>query len=70
MCMNSVNQSIGRSIRHARDYAAIILIDCRYRQERVLAQLPIWIRNSLRDASTIGMVAEILKEFYLGKANV
>ena len=29
LCMRAVNQSIGRSIRHAKDYAAIILVDQR-----------------------------------------
>lgn len=34
ICMNSVNQSIGRAIRHIADYAAIILIDHRYTEKR------------------------------------
>jgi len=30
LCMKAVNQSIGRSVRHAKDYATIVLIDQRY----------------------------------------
>ena len=44
MCMRAVNQSIGRAIRHERDYAAILLLDHRY--SRVVAKLPGWIRDA------------------------
>lgn len=30
MCMNAVNQCVGRVVRHAGDYAAIVLADARY----------------------------------------
>ena len=35
ICMRAVNQSIGRSIRHAGDYASILLVDERYQDEQV-----------------------------------
>ena len=39
MCMRVVNQSIGRAIRHAGDFAAIVLLDTRFAQDRIRAQV-------------------------------
>lgn len=61
--MRAVNQSIGRSIRHANDYAAIILIDARYRQQRIQSQLPQWVRRSLRTVDRFPELAEQLDAF-------
>jgi chromosome transmission fidelity protein 1 len=68
ICMNSVNQSIGRSIRHAGDYAAILLIDQRYKQSRIVAQLPLWIRRSVVDAGSLREATDALSAFYQRKA--
>lgn len=52
-CMRSINQSIGRAIRHANDYGAILLFDSRWekkeggRGEELRGLLPGWIRESL-----------------------
>ena len=47
LCMKAVNQSIGRSIRHRGDYAAILLLDERYTQPRIRGKLPGWIVEGL-----------------------
>ena len=46
-CMRAVNQSVGRAIRHKGDYAAIIMVDKRFGNERVQSKLPGWIRDGL-----------------------
>ena len=48
-CMRSVNQSIGRAIRHKCDFAGILLLDRRYAVSdgRIQGKLPGWIRQGL-----------------------
>lgn len=46
-CMRAVNQSVGRAIRHKEDYAAILMIDKRFSNQRVQEKLPGWIREGL-----------------------
>lgn len=48
LCMRAVNQSIGRAIRHANDYATILLVDQRYATDRISQKLPQWIGKDLR----------------------
>lgn len=45
MCMRSVNQAIGRVIRHRNDWAGIVLMDGRYDQSRIRSKLPGWIKD-------------------------
>ncbi|KAL9185408.1 LOW QUALITY PROTEIN: hypothetical protein ACHAXT_003185 [Thalassiosira profunda] len=46
LCMRTVNQSVGRAIRHANDYAAIVLADFRYASDtRIWRGLPQWLRR-------------------------
>jgi chromosome transmission fidelity protein 1 len=54
MCMKAVNQSIGRAIRHSADYACVVLLDRRYLQDQLRAQLPGWILRSLQVAASSG----------------
>ena len=46
ICMRSVNQAIGRAIRHKNDWASILLLDARYAGSRIHAKLPGWIKAS------------------------
>lgn len=46
ICMRAVNQSVGRAIRHAKDYAAIVLMDQRYTaDQRIWSGLPNWLKK-------------------------
>ncbi|KAJ1640555.1 helicase C-terminal domain-containing protein, partial [Pavlovales sp. CCMP2436] len=64
LCMRAVNQSIGRVIRHAADYAAIVLLDARYEQPRVQSKLPAWIRQSLGARKSAAAAAVAMREFF------
>ncbi|KAL9031211.1 MAG: hypothetical protein Q9196_000747 [Gyalolechia fulgens] len=44
-CMRAVNQSIGRAIRHQKDFASILLLDRRYSTPRISNKLPGWIKQ-------------------------
>lgn len=68
LCMRSVNQSIGRCLRHARDHAAIVLVDDRYSTPVVRQQLPKWI-DPARVRRCSGMFGDTLRgvrEFFAG----
>jgi len=67
LCMNAVNQSIGRAIRHQRDWASLILVDTRYSLPRIQHKLPSWISSGVKVTGTFGATMKTLGEFYRGK---
>ncbi|CAL1712032.1 unnamed protein product [Somion occarium] len=67
MCMNAVNQSIGRAIRHKDDWASLVLIDGRYSSPRIRSKLPKWIGESLIITETFGEVMKEMGRFYREK---
>lgn len=67
MCMNAVNQSIGRAIRHQGDWAALVLVDTRYSSPRIQRKLPSWIASGVKVTDTFGLTMKALGEFYKGK---
>ena len=42
-CIKSINQTIGRSIRHYNDYSIIIFTDIRFKKEKIIKKLPKWL---------------------------
>lgn len=70
MCMNAVNQSIGRAIRHQGDWATLVLLDRRYANPAVRNKLPKWIGGGLTVADTYGRVIKELGAFYRQKNSV
>jgi len=67
LCMRAVNQSIGRAIRHANDYACILLIDRRYASHRIRTKLPRWIGDDLVVAQDYSTVARGVAGFFKDK---
>lgn len=55
--MNKVNQAIGRAIRHADDYAAVVLMDIRYK--RFTSKLSPWINSKLKILNCCQTLEEI-----------
>ncbi|KAI0050362.1 DNA repair helicase [Auriscalpium vulgare] len=67
MCMNAVNQSIGRAIRHKGDWATLVLIDSRYQSEKIAKKLPGWIGKTLVSPATFGQAVKATSQFVSGK---
>ncbi len=60
----SVNQAVGRVIRHKDDYGAIVLLDKRYPTPAVIARLPGWIRSRVTQPPTATTVVTELQQFF------
>jgi len=67
LCMNAGNQSIGRAIRHQRDWASLVLVDTRYSLPGIQRKLPSWISSSVKVTDTFGATMKALGEFYRDK---
>ncbi|EAN77776.1 DNA repair helicase, putative [Trypanosoma brucei brucei TREU927] len=66
LCMRSVNQSIGRCIRHASDYAAVILLDARYVERRdIRRRIPSWMQPSIHVAQNFGDCFRRVRDFFI-----
>ncbi|KAJ2961754.1 hypothetical protein NQZ79_g2978 [Umbelopsis isabellina] len=64
LCMRSVNQSIGRAIRHRNDFATVILLDDRYNTPRIKKKLPGWFRESVSECQNFGQVMSKTSNFF------
>ncbi|CCM02979.1 uncharacterized protein FIBRA_05094 [Fibroporia radiculosa] len=67
MCMNAVNQSIGRAIRHRGDWASLILVDSRYTLPRIREKLPKWIGQGTLVTDGFGQAIKEMARFYREK---
>jgi len=67
MCMNSVNQSIGRAIRHKNDWSMLVLVDTRYQSEKIHSKLPGWIGKSLVMTQSFGQAIKTASQFFARK---
>jgi chromosome transmission fidelity protein 1 len=70
LCMNAVNQCVGRAIRHVEDFAAIVLVDARYccggsLRNETMEKLPRWVTRQWHECSdNFGSALRTLIQFY------
>jgi len=64
ICMKAVNQSVGRAIRHANDYAAIYLLDKRYATENIKQKLSLWVRKRIQQEHSVSTVLKKTSSFF------
>ncbi|GMM54635.1 DNA helicase [Maudiozyma humilis] len=64
ICMKAVNQSVGRAIRHANDYAAIYLLDKRYNTENIKQKLSLWVRKRIQNEQSVPGVLNATRLFF------
>ncbi|SCU81158.1 LANO_0B02168g1_1 [Lachancea nothofagi CBS 11611] len=67
MCMKAVNQSIGRAIRHASDYANIYLLDKRYGSSQTQGKLSKWVRKRICKAASLQEVYDLSAAWFSAK---
>ncbi|GAX11249.1 chromosome transmission fidelity protein 1 [Fistulifera solaris] len=70
LCLRAVNQTVGRAIRHANDFASILLLDARYlTDQRIQEGLPGWLKRSPTsfDAKPVQKHVEELRAFFRSK---
>ncbi|KAJ1607484.1 putative helicase [Cryptosporidium canis] len=53
LCMKTINQCIGRAIRHRNDYSTILLVDSRYNNSEIKKMLPKWVIGNMTDDSSV-----------------
>jgi Rad3-related DNA helicase len=65
--IRTINQALGRVIRHAKDYGSIFFIDKRYQEAKFKKELPAWVTESMEvvDAPSPAFFNSI-KSFYRG----
>ncbi|KAF8967073.1 helicase C-terminal domain-containing protein [Flammula alnicola] len=67
MCMNAVNQSIGRAIRHRNDWASLLLLDRRYGTASIRNKLPKWIGGKVVITEGFGQTVKEMGAFFRNK---
>ena len=60
----TVNQTIGRVVRHRRDYGAILLLDERYRSYVGSNDLPGWVQGQVKMYPQFGPVMKDMTDFF------
>ena len=63
----SVNQAIGRVIRHKKDFGAILLCDARFSYSGNISQLPSWLQSSVKVYGKFSEAIISLRGFFSDK---
>ncbi|XP_048006864.1 ATP-dependent DNA helicase DDX11-like [Leguminivora glycinivorella] len=69
LCMKAVNQCIGRAVRHANDYACVLLVDDRYSRPHTMAALPSFVQKSLMSNCNFGPTVGSMAKFFAKHKN-
>uniref|UniRef100_A0A2H1W4V9 SFRICE_001346 n=1 Tax=Spodoptera frugiperda TaxID=7108 RepID=A0A2H1W4V9_SPOFR len=64
LCMKAVNQCIGRAVRHANDYACVLLVDERYSRPQTMSALPSFVQKSLISNCSFGTTISNIARFF------
>ncbi|XP_067000771.2 regulator of telomere elongation helicase 1 homolog [Anabrus simplex] len=60
----AVNQAVGRVIRHAKDYGAVLLCDSRFDNNNIKKQLSAWLQPHIKTYTDFGTLTKNVKEFF------
>ncbi|CAH4038213.1 unnamed protein product [Pieris brassicae] len=69
LCMKAVNQCIGRAVRHANDYATVLLVDERYSRTHTITALPSFVQKTLISNCSFGQTISSLAKFFAKHKN-
>ncbi|ESL11125.1 DNA repair helicase [Trypanosoma rangeli SC58] len=65
LCLRTVNQSMGRCIRHAADYAVVVLFDARYGERAdIRRRIASWMQPSIRVTRNFGECFRGVRDFF------
>ena len=68
LCMRTLNQAVGRALRHANDFATILLLDARFNtSEQIRSKLPVWLKRKLVKDVGVEHVVTMVEQFFLAK---
>ncbi|XP_014290418.1 regulator of telomere elongation helicase 1 homolog [Halyomorpha halys] len=65
----AVNQAIGRVIRHAEDYGAIILCDAQFNNQKIVQNLSKWVQQRIIKPRSFGESVGVLRGFFKKNEN-
>ncbi len=64
LATRAVGQSVGRAIRHVKDFACVVLLDARYTDPECKVGPPAWMKQSVSIQSTFGAAIAEMGKFF------